>query len=179
MTEALATTAEPEADCCIRLERVLRAPREVVFSAFSSAEHLARWWGPNGFSVTTSAFDFRPGGVWRFVMHGPDGRDFQNRIRFDVIEPLALLVGRHDDGSDAESLRHDLRITFEAYGEQTRLVWLMVFATAAERDLVARNTGPSRASHRRSDVWPSIWRSCAADQPLGPLRRALPRFVRS
>ena len=59
--------------------RVFDAPRELVFSAFTDPEHLAQWWGPDGFTMTTSAFDFRPGGVWRFVMHGPDGRDYQNR----------------------------------------------------------------------------------------------------
>ena len=132
---------EAPADRSIKLERMLNAPRELVFSVFARAEHLAHWWGPNGFSITTSAFDFRPGGAWRFVMHGPDGRDYQNRIVFDVIEPPARIVARHDDGEDTEGARHDLRITLEAQGDQTRLVWLMVFPTAAERDYVAREYG--------------------------------------
>ena len=65
--------------------RVFDAPRDLVFSAFTDPKHLAQWWGPDGFTTTTSAFEFRPGGVWRFVMHGPDGRDYQNRITFDEI----------------------------------------------------------------------------------------------
>lgn len=60
--------------------RVLDAPRELVFSAWTDQKHLAQWWGPNGFTTTTYAFDFRAGGVWRFVMHSPDGRDYENRI---------------------------------------------------------------------------------------------------
>ena len=60
--------------------RVFDAPRELVFSAFTDPKHLAEWWGPNGFTTTTHAFDLRPGGKWRFVMHGPDGRDYQNLI---------------------------------------------------------------------------------------------------
>jgi uncharacterized protein YndB with AHSA1/START domain len=60
--------------------RVLDAPRELVFKAFTDPQHLAAWWGPDGFSLTTHSFDFRVGGVWRFVMHGPDGRDYQNRV---------------------------------------------------------------------------------------------------
>ena len=56
--------------------RLLDAPRELVFSAFTDPKHLAQWWGPNGFTTTTHSFEFRPGGVWRFVMHGPDGRDY-------------------------------------------------------------------------------------------------------
>src|SRR5437879_5935817 len=67
--------------------RVFDAPRALVFSAWTDPKHLAQWWGPNGFTTTTHAFDFRPGGVWRFVMHGPDGRDYQNRIIFDEIVP--------------------------------------------------------------------------------------------
>src|SRR5580700_6172332 len=56
------------------------APRELVFAAWTDPKHLSQWWGPNGFTTTTSSFDFRPGGIWRFVMHGPDGRDYQNRV---------------------------------------------------------------------------------------------------
>jgi uncharacterized protein YndB with AHSA1/START domain len=55
--------------------REFDAPRALVFEAWTDPKHLSQWWGPNGFTTTTSSFDFRPGGVWRFVMHGPDGRD--------------------------------------------------------------------------------------------------------
>jgi len=63
--------------------RVFDAPRALVFEAFSDPIHLSQWWGPDGFSTTTQSFDFREGGVWRFVMHGPDGRDYQNRISYE------------------------------------------------------------------------------------------------
>src|SRR6478672_9648141 len=63
--------------------RVLDAPRTLVFDMWSDPKHLAQWWGPDGFTTTTSAFDLRPGGVWSFVTHGPDGRDYQNRIVFE------------------------------------------------------------------------------------------------
>ena len=89
--------------------RVLDAPRALVFSVWTDPKHLAQWWGPNGFTTTTHAFDFRPGGVWRFVMHGPDGRDYQNRIIFDEIAPLERIVYRHDGGDDVEPVQfaHD------------------------------------------------------------------------
>ena len=68
------------------------APRDLVFSAFTDPNHLAQWWGPNGFKTTTLSFDMRPGGVWRFVMHGPDGRDYQNRITYlEVVKPQRLV----------------------------------------------------------------------------------------
>src|SRR6202021_1953325 len=57
----------------IVISRVISAPRELVFEAFTEVRHLSRWWGPEGFTTTTRAFEFRVGGAWDFVMHGPDG----------------------------------------------------------------------------------------------------------
>ena len=61
------------ADREIVISRVISAPRELVFEAFTELRHLSRWWGPDGFTTTTRAFEFRVGGEWDFVMHGPDG----------------------------------------------------------------------------------------------------------
>jgi uncharacterized protein YndB with AHSA1/START domain len=130
--------AEPEEARSIVIERLIGAPRELVFEAFTTAEHLANWWGPTGFSITTSAFDFRPGGIWRYVMHGPDGRDYQNRQVFDVIEPPARIVCHFGSGDDVEPASHQTRITLEAEGDRTRLTWRVVFVSVAERDRVAR-----------------------------------------
>jgi uncharacterized protein YndB with AHSA1/START domain len=143
MTLAAKTVApaEPEEARSIVIERLIGARRELVFEAFTAAEHLAHWWGPTGFSITTFAFDFRPGGVWRFVMHGPDGRDYQNRQEFDVIEPPARIVAHHGGGDDVEPASHETRITLEAEGDKTRLTWRLVFASAAERDRIAREYG--------------------------------------
>ena len=135
-----AAVSEPEETRSIVIERTIDAPRELVFSAFTTAEHLARWWGPDGFSTTTSAFDFRPGGVWRFVMHGPDGRDYQNRVTFDVIDPPARITWRHG-GGDVEPVQFAAFVTFEADGAKTRLTWRGVFPTIAERDRVVREYG--------------------------------------
>jgi len=68
------------ADREIVISRVISAPRELVFEAFTEVRHLSRWWGPEGFTTTTRAFEFRAGGVWDFVMHGPDGTDYQEWI---------------------------------------------------------------------------------------------------
>ena len=79
--------------------REFDAPRVMVFEVWTDPKHLAQWWGPNGFTTTTSAFDMRPGGIWRFVMHGPDGRDYQNRITFHEIAKNERIVYSHD-GAD-------------------------------------------------------------------------------
>jgi uncharacterized protein YndB with AHSA1/START domain len=68
---AQSTTADRE----IVITRVISAPREPVFEAFTEVRHLSRWWGPEGFTTTTRAFEFRVAGEWVFVMHGPDGTD--------------------------------------------------------------------------------------------------------
>src|SRR6267154_2734623 len=73
------------ADRQIAISRVISAPRELVFEAFTEVRHLSRWWGPEGFTTTTRAFEFRVGGEWDFVMHGPDGTDYQEWISWTEI----------------------------------------------------------------------------------------------
>jgi uncharacterized protein YndB with AHSA1/START domain len=121
------------ADREIVLSRVIRAPRELVFEAFTRVRHLSEWWGPEGFSTTTRSFEFRAGGVWDFVMHGPDGTDYQEWITWREIVPperIALLHGEfRDDPNAFESF-----LTFEALGEETRVVMRTVFPTKELRD---------------------------------------------
>ncbi len=122
--------------------RVLDAPRELVFEVWSDPKHLAQWWGPDGFSTTTSAFDMRPGGVWRFVMHGPDGRDYDNRITFDVIEKPDRIVYHQGGGDDVEPVQFRTTVTFEDVGDnKTRLTLHAVFPSAEERARVIREYG--------------------------------------
>jgi uncharacterized protein YndB with AHSA1/START domain len=136
-----ATTLEPEAARSIVLVRLIDAPREVVFEAFTTPQHLTHWWGPQGFSITTHAFEFCPGGVWRLTMHGPDGRDYANRIVFDVVEPPARIVSHHAPEGGDEAGAHQMRITLEAVGSQTRLEWRNIFPSVAERDRIVREYG--------------------------------------
>jgi uncharacterized protein YndB with AHSA1/START domain len=124
--------------------RVFDAPRELVWSAWTDPKHLAQWWGPNGFTTTTSTFDMRPGGVWRFVMHGPDGRDYQNRITFDEIVKPERIVYRHDGGEDVEPVQFTQTVTFEDLGGKTKLTWRGVFPSAAERDRVIKEYGADK-----------------------------------
>ncbi len=58
--------------------RLIDAPRERIFRALAEPDHLARWWGPNGFTSSFEIFEFRPGGAWRFVFRGPDGTQYPN-----------------------------------------------------------------------------------------------------
>ncbi len=92
------------ADREIVISRVISAPRELVFEVFTEIRHLSRWWGPEGFTTTTRAFEFRIGGAWDFVMHGPDGTDFQEWISYTEIAPperIAMLHGEFRDDPNA------------------------------------------------------------------------------
>ena len=121
------------ADREITISRVITAPREVVFEAFTDVRHLSRWCGPDGFTTTTRAFEFRVGGEWDFVMHGPDGTDYQEFITWTVITPperIALLHGEsRGDPNAFESV-----LTFAPDGAATRIEMRTVFPTKELRD---------------------------------------------
>ncbi|NMF91195.1 SRPBCC family protein [Aromatoleum petrolei] len=132
MNEGPAGTTGSTDDHAFVHSRLIDAPRERVFRAFSDPAHLARWWGPKGFSNTFHEFDFRSGGGWRFVMHGPDGKDYKNESVFvEVVAPERIVV--------EHVLSHHflLTITLAAQGERTLVGWRQVFDTAAERQRIA------------------------------------------
>src|ERR671921_2319601 len=128
------TQAEPAtADREIVISRVIHAPRELVFEAFTQVRHLSRWWGPEGFSTTTRSFEFRVGGEWEFVMHGPDGTDYQEWITWREIVPperIALLHGESRDDPNA----FETTLAFAPHGTATRIVMRTVFPTKQLRD---------------------------------------------
>jgi uncharacterized protein YndB with AHSA1/START domain len=127
--------------------RVLDAPRELVWTAWTKPEHLAQWWGPDGFSTTTSAYDLRPGGVWRFVMHGPDGRDYENRITFDEIVKPERIRYHHGGGDDVEPVQFRTTVTFENLaGDRTQLTLHAVFPSAAARQRVIKQYGADKGA---------------------------------
>ena len=130
------SSSEPDqatTDREIVISRTISAPRELVFEAFTQVHHLARWWGPEGFTTTTRSYEFRAGGTWDFTMHGPDGTDYQEWITWREIVPperIALLHGEsRDDPNAFESV-----LAFEPAGDETRIVIRTVFPTKELRD---------------------------------------------
>ncbi len=111
--------------------RLLNAPPELVWKTWSDVEHLQKWFGPAGFTITTEEFEFVEGGAWRFMMHGPDGTDYPNRIVFREIVPPARL--RYENNWDllGAPLGFSALITFVAVGRQTRLTIHLTFADEA------------------------------------------------
>lgn len=118
----------------IVISRVLDAPRELVFKAWTTSEHVAQWWGPNGFTNTISEMDVRPGGIWQFVMHGPDGTDYKNQISYlEIVEPERLVYA-HSGDEAVESGQFHVTVSFAEHGSKTKLTMRMLFDSAEERD---------------------------------------------
>jgi uncharacterized protein YndB with AHSA1/START domain len=121
------------ADREIVMSRVIDAPRELVFAPFTEVRHLSLWWGPEGFTTTTRAFEFRIGGEWSFVMHGPDGTDYQEWISWTEIAPPERIAWRHGESRDDPNAFESV-ITFAAEGAATRIEMRTVFRTKELRD---------------------------------------------
>lgn len=103
--------------------RVFAAPRERLFEAFSNPDHLVHWWGPEGFRNTFQEFDLRPGGAWRFVMHGPDGTDYPLTKRFVEIVAPERIVLQH-----AQPMHNfQMTMTYAEHPDGTHLTWRMLF----------------------------------------------------
>ena len=79
----------------LKTSRLIPAPAEEVFAAFSQPERLARWWGPTGFTNTFSLCEFKEGGRWTYLMHGPEGRNYPNESVFKEIKPMRRLIIEH------------------------------------------------------------------------------------
>jgi len=124
--------------------RLVNAPRELVWSVWTDPKHLSQWWGPDGFRTTTSAFDFKPRGVWRFVMHGPDGRDYENRVTFDEIVKPERIAYHHGGGDDVEPVQFRTIVTFDDLGGKTRVTLRGTFPSAEERARVIREYGADK-----------------------------------
>jgi uncharacterized protein YndB with AHSA1/START domain len=121
----------PDADRDLVSTRTIDAPRDRVFEAWTRPEQLAAWWGPRGFTNTFHECDVRPGGAWRFTMHGPDGADYENESLFLEISPPERIAFRH-----VSPPRFEVLVTLEDLGEQTGLTWRMRFPSQAERDRI-------------------------------------------
>lgn len=121
--------------------RILNAPRELVFKTWTEAEHLAQWWGPNGFTLTTKEMNATPGGIWRFTFHGPDGTDYLNLVQYEEVAAPERLVYRHGGEGAHADIQFHVTVTFEEQEGKTKLTMRMVFATAAELERVVKASG--------------------------------------
>lgn len=114
------------------ISKLLNAPRELVWKVWTEPEHIKHWWGPNGFTNTIFQMDVKPNGVWDFIMHGPDGKDYKNKSIYKEIVKYEKIVFEH------VSPKFQNTITFSQEGDKTSLTIRMLFETAEERDNVVK-----------------------------------------
>lgn len=134
----------------IVVTRQFDAPRELVWKAWTSSEHINAWWGPRGFTTTTHAMDVRPGGIWRFVMHGPDGTDWDNKIEYiEVVKPQRL-VYNHGGGDDDPTQFH-VTVTFDEQGDRTGVTMRSLFASAEVKKQMVEEVGAIEGANQTLD----------------------------
>ena len=133
------TASSPADQPTITMEREFAAPPEAVFGAYRDADALKEWYGPDGFSITVIAMDFRVGGQFRFTMHGPDGTDYPNRIMYRDIVPGARLAYLHDSGIDNDPRGVEVLVTFAPAGAgRTLLTMRSTCPSVAARNAVMK-----------------------------------------
>lgn len=119
----------------IVLSRVIAAPRDLVFKVWTDPQHLPKWFGPEGFSVETLEIDIRVGGMWRFIMVGPDGKRWDSRMVFLKIERPRLLEMDHGSDKDDDPNRFRTTVTFDEQSNGKTVVTLrQLHPTEAQRN---------------------------------------------
>lgn len=135
-SEALDTWA---LDREIALARVVAAPREIVFQAWSEPHHLPRWFGPEGFTVETAEIAVAPGGRWRFAYIAPDATRYDNRIVFRAVDGPRLLVMDHGPDQDEDESVFRVTVTFDEQDDGKTVVTLrQLHPTKEQRDATVR-----------------------------------------
>lgn len=132
-----ANAAEPiwSLDREIVMSRVFDAPRPLVFRMWTEPEHLAKWFGPKGFTCKMHETNVRVGGRWRFDMLAPNGTVYPNRIEYLEIVPNERLVFDHGVDKDDDPNRFRVTITFDEQADKkTVMMMRQLLTTKADRD---------------------------------------------
>ena len=132
-TEAAAVAAERE----LVITRVLDAPRSLVFKVWTQPEHLARWWGPKGFTAPSCKMDLRPGGAWRACIRSPEGTEHRMQGSYrEIVEPERLVftfAWEDDEGRPGHQTL--VTVTFAEQDGKTRLTFHQAtFESVESRD---------------------------------------------
>ncbi len=126
----------------ITYKRYIDVPVTLAFEVWSSHEHLSKWFGPDGFTITTKSLNFSNGGIWDFVMHGPDGQDYKNKVQFlDIRKPDHIFYKHLGDGEGTPDVNFEARILFEKIGEGTNLTMEQIFPNKEELERINNKYG--------------------------------------
>jgi len=115
--------------------RLLNAPRALVFKVWTNPDDIGKWWGPNGFTTTTHEMRVEPGGCWRYIMHGPDGTDYDNRVDYLEVVAPERIVYLHGERENDPNQFH-VTVTFDEHENKTKLTMRMVLKSPEELERV-------------------------------------------
>jgi uncharacterized protein YndB with AHSA1/START domain len=119
----------------IVLCRVIAAPRERVFAAWTDPKQVVQWFAPAGFKIETLEIDIREGGRWRFVYVGPDGTRYDNRKVYTRIDPPKLIEIEHGSDKDNDPARFRVIVTFDEQSDgKTVLTMRQLHPTVEQRN---------------------------------------------
>jgi uncharacterized protein YndB with AHSA1/START domain len=119
------------------ISRIFDAPRRLMFEAWTDPAHLARWWGPHGFTIISCEAEVRPGGAWRRTMRAPEGKVIRKHGVYREITAPERLVFTYvsDDAAGNSGPETLVTVTFADHGGKTRLTLRQtLFESVAERD---------------------------------------------
>lgn len=108
----------------LRIERTFDAPIELVWEAWTKAEHILNWWGPKGMEIKVIHHDLKPGGKWKYVMPMPDGSQFISEGEFLVVKKPNKIISTANFLPMTENV--ELHVSFEKKGDQTNLIFSVV-----------------------------------------------------
>lgn len=111
---------------------LLKAPTDIVWEMWTNPEHIAKWWGPNGFTNTIHKMDFMKEGEWILTMHGPDGKNYPNRSIFKEIIPFRKIVFEHFNPHFITT------VLFESNNSETLLDWTLLFDSEEMFDIIVK-----------------------------------------
>lgn len=154
MTTTSTMTVELVGDREIAMSRTFNAPRERVFRAYTEAEQLRQWWGPEHFTLPHCTVDLRPGGTWLYCMRSPEGQDYWGKAVYQEIEPPARLVYTDafaDEDGNETSPPMLVTVEFEELAGRTTVSMQTVCVSAEERETLLASgmeQGFCQALHR-------------------------------
>ena len=157
-----ALTVTTPSDREIQMTRIFDAPRDLVFEAHTSCEHMSNWWGPRKYEVASCEIDFRPGGDWRIVHRAPgEEHGFRGEFR-EIVRPERIVWTFEYEGMPGHVSVGTL--TLEEHDGKTTLTATSVFDSVEDRDGMLESGMESGAAetYDRLDEYLEVLRERAA-----------------
>jgi uncharacterized protein YndB with AHSA1/START domain len=138
MIKGKSLSTDSMSDREIVITHEINAPRELVWKAWTDPKHVAHWWGPQGFTTTIQEMHVKKGGIWKQVMHGPDGTNYPNESVFiEVLHPKRIVYTNEGGKKGATPIKFTSVWIFSDDGDKTGVTIRMLFDSAEKRDQVA------------------------------------------